>query len=148
MAVGAAAVTVFLLISIGMGLFSGRGNSGAAAEAFSGRAAELWILIILAWTAAIGEEFFFRAWIQDTAEQLNLTPAAGLAVSCAAFAFIHLWQGLNVMIYSAFIGLLYSLWYHRKHSLWVPVISHGLHNTLVFLLAFRSQFEKVLLCVF
>ena len=102
----------------------------------------LMVLIVAAWTTfAFGEEMMFRAFlITRLAEifQNTKAPLVFAAVgSSVAFGLAHYGEGpLGLATNGAFGLVLASAFLLTRRNLWVTIITHGLANTLRFVVVF------------
>jgi membrane protease YdiL (CAAX protease family) len=98
------------------------------------KALTLYALLILVW-APVGEELFYRGYIQGVWRQSSGFSAAAL-VSAAFFGIRHathlffLWPDVplvvtaNWVVYTFVFGLLMSYLYEKTHSLYPPMLIH------------------------
>jgi membrane protease YdiL (CAAX protease family) len=106
-------------------------------------AARLYYGFIIAW-AAIGEELYFRGYVQGTLRKHHSARYA-IGVATALFAVRHYMQMLLLLpkypIFAASawvfmaipLGILLGYVYERTKSLWIPVAIHYLFNIIPFL---------------
>jgi uncharacterized protein len=102
--------------------------------------------IALSWTlAAFGEELVWRGYLMnrvaDIGNKSRLAWFISLVVVHAAFGMAHSYQGLTGIIEEGFAGVLLGamyLWTGKNLS--VPIIAHGLSDTLDVLLIFLGKF--------
>lgn len=61
----------------------------------------------------------------------------GLALvgSALVFSMAHIWQGISGVLDSGFMGMLYLA---SGRNLWIPVVAHGVNNTIGFFLLFSG----------
>jgi membrane protease YdiL (CAAX protease family) len=110
-----------------------------------------WTLIAIAgsWTlAAFGEEMVYRGYLLNRiAGLLRFTrPAwiAGLIVSSCVFGGGHLGQGITGQLVNAFDGLVLGVIYLAcRRRLGVPIIAHGITDTLDVLLMFAGMYPTL-----
>jgi membrane protease YdiL (CAAX protease family) len=109
------------------------------------------LLVALAanWTlAAFGEEMVYRGYLMDRVALLGAgTPTAWvvslLAVS-AVFGWGHVDQGLTGQLQAGIDGLLLGLLYlGNRRNLTLPIVAHGVSNTLAFLLIYLGHYPGV-----
>ena len=104
------------------------------------------IYVALAWTlAAFGEEMVYRGYLMNrVADLFNRTRSAwiiSLIVVHLGFGVAHAYQGLTGIIDEGLSGLLLGLIYLRTgRNLSVPIIAHGLGDTIDFLLIFLGKY--------
>ena len=104
------------------------------------------VALALTWTlAAFGEELVWRGYLMNRVADLgNRTRLAwffSLLVVNVAFGFAHSYQGVTGIIQEAFSGVLLGAMYLRTgKNLSVPIIAHGVADTLDILLIFLGKF--------
>jgi membrane protease YdiL (CAAX protease family) len=103
-------------------------------------------LALLTWTlAAFGEEMVYRGYLMNRVADL-VGPKAGawitsLVVVSVIFGFAHLYQGVTGVVENAVDGMLLGLAYLRcRRKLSVPIVAHGVTDTLDFLLIFIGKY--------
>jgi membrane protease YdiL (CAAX protease family) len=107
-----------------------------------------WTLLALAgtWTiAAFGEEMVYRGYLMNrVADLMNRTRAAwivSLIVVHVGFGLAHAYQGVTGVIDEGLAGLLLGVIYLRTgRNLAVPIIAHGITDSIDFLLIFLGKF--------
>ncbi|MFC2028959.1 CPBP family intramembrane glutamic endopeptidase [Chloroflexota bacterium] len=104
--------------------------------------------IAISWTTAgIGEEIIWRGFfIKQIArlfdEQKMSSWVIGLVLSSIGFGLAHFHQGIGGMLGTAFVGIVYGIFYLRSgRNLWVSIIAHGLTGTTSFILLYLSQLQ-------
>lgn len=106
------------------------------------------LLVVLAanWTlAAFGEELVYRGYLMNRVAGLGGgTPrawAASLVAVSALFGWGHVDQGLTGQVQAAFDGLALGLLYLAGgRNLLVPIVSHGVSNSLAFVLIYFGRY--------
>jgi hypothetical protein len=104
------------------------------------------LFIALAWTlAAFGEEMVYRGYLMNrVADLLNRTRPAwviSLIVVHLGFGLAHAYQGWTGIIDEGLMGLLLGIIYLRTgRNLFVPIIAHGIGDTIDFLLIFLGKY--------
>jgi len=104
----------------------------------------LLLMLVLSWTTiAFGEEMLFRAFLTNSLagrfQHAKARWAIALIGSSLAFGVIHYDYGLAGMVETTLMGLFLGFAYLRTgHNLWVPIITHGLMNSLKFVLVFSG----------
>jgi membrane protease YdiL (CAAX protease family) len=104
------------------------------------------IFIALAWSlAAFGEEMVYRGYLMNRVADLsNRTRRAwiiSLIVVHVAFALAHAYQGWTGAIDEGLMGLLLGVIYLRTgRNLAVPIIAHGIGDTIDFILIFLGKY--------
>jgi len=89
----------------------------------------LFNLLVIAITAGIAEELFFRGALQRVFERWNLNPHAVIWITAILFSAFHLqfYGFIPRMLMGAYFG--YLLYWSR--NIWLPVIAHTINNTVV-----------------
>ena len=104
------------------------------------------LFIALAWTlAAFGEEMVYRGYLMNrVADLLNRTRPAwviSLIVVHLGFGLAHAYQGWTGIIDEGLMGLLLGIIYLRTgRNLFVPIIAHGISDTIDFILIFLGKY--------
>jgi hypothetical protein len=107
-----------------------------------------WTLLAIAgaWTlAAFGEEMVYRGYLMNrVADLLNRGRGAwvvSLIVVHVGFGLAHAYQGITGVIDEGLAGLLFGVIYLRNgRNLAVPIIAHGLGDTIDFMLIFLGKY--------
>jgi uncharacterized protein len=107
-----------------------------------------WTLVAIAgaWTlAAFGEEMVYRGYLMNrVADLLNRTRTAWIVSLMAVhigFGLAHAYQGVTGAIDEGLMGLLLGLIYLRTgRNLAVPIIAHGVSDTIDFVLIFFGKY--------
>ena len=105
--------------------------------------------LVLNWTlAAFGEELSFRGYVMNRLADLGRAGRGAwlmsLVVASALFGWGHGGQGLTGMLQEGFAGFLLGilyLWCGR--NLTVPIVAHGVSNSLAFVLIFFDRYPGV-----
>lgn len=104
------------------------------------------IFLALTWTlAAFGEEMVYRSYLMNrVADLFNRTRRAwiiSLIVIHVAFGLAHAYQGWTGAIDEGLLGLLLGVIYLRTgRNLAVPIIAHGIGDTIDFMLIFLGKY--------
>jgi uncharacterized protein len=104
------------------------------------------IFLALAWIlAAFGEEMVYRGYLMNrVADLLNRTPRAwivSLIIVHVGFGLAHVHQGLTGVIDEGLMGLLLGLIYlGTGRNLSVPIIAHGVQDSIDFVLIFLGKY--------
>jgi uncharacterized protein len=104
------------------------------------------LFIALSWTlAAFGEELFWRGYLMNRVADLGGRTGTAWIVSLVvvnmAFGVAHGYQGLTGLIEEGISGLFLGLMYLRTgKNLCVPIIAHGLGDTIDMILIFFGKF--------
>jgi membrane protease YdiL (CAAX protease family) len=117
--------------------------------ALRGNAKLLLLGLLFSWTlAAFGEEAVYRGYLMNRVAGLGNNSRGAWVVSLllvsALFGFSHLGQGITGQIENAIDGLLLGLLYLGcGRNLWVPVIAHGITDTVDITLLFLGKYPGV-----
>jgi hypothetical protein len=117
-----------------------------ALKAIRGNVKLLLIFLALSWTlAAFGEEVCFRGFLMERLARLfgNSRAAwlAGLLLSSALFGWGHTEQGVSGWLQEGLSGsLLGILFLATGRNLTVPIVAHGVSNTLAFVLIYFDRY--------
>ena len=93
-------------------------------------------LIVMVWVFVAGlEEVLFRGFLMLELRALlgtsSLAVAANLIVSSAVFGVAHRYQGRSGMISTGVVGLFLGLLFVSSgYNLWLPVLAHGIVDTV------------------
>jgi len=104
------------------------------------------LFIALSWTlAAFGEEMVWRGYVMnrvaDVGGRTSRAWIASLVLVSAAFGLAHGYQGLTGWVEEGFAGLALGLMYLRTgNNLAVPIVAHGICNTMDMVLIFSGKF--------
>ena len=90
------------------------------------RDAELWPAAVLAVSAGIAEELFFRLWLPLIVALASGSGTLGMGLATVAFAAMHRYQGWAGMAANLVGGGLLAALYLGTGSLWVPIAVHAL----------------------
>ena len=107
-----------------------------------------WTLIALAltWTlAAFGEELVWRGYLMNRVAGLGnrsrLASIVSLLVVNAVFGLAHSYQGMTGIVEEGIAGLLLGLVYlGTGRNLAVPIVAHGIQDTIDLILIFLGKF--------
>jgi uncharacterized protein len=104
-----------------------------------------WLLIV--WTvAAFGEEMLLRGFLLNALLDLLRSRAGhagawalALMLTAIVTGAAHAYQGIAGVVLSGLIGLGFSLVYlATRRNLWAPILTHGLYDTVGFLVLFAN----------
>ena len=104
------------------------------------------IFLALTWTlAAFGEEMVYRGYLMNrVADLLNRTRVAWIVSLVAVhvgFGLAHAYQGATGIIDEGLMGLLLGVIYLRTgRNLSVPIIAHGIQDSIDFVLIFLGKY--------
>jgi membrane protease YdiL (CAAX protease family) len=115
-------------------------------DVLRGNVAALALGLTLSWTtAAFGEEMLFRGFLVSClsgfARASRGRTVFAAVLSSLLFGAGHAYQGRTGVILTALIGLAYAVVYlrgERGHNLWVPILAHGLYDTMGMVAIFFS----------
>lgn len=115
-------------------------------KAIRGSLKLLFIFLALSWTlAAFGEEICFRGFLMERLARLFGNSQAAwlvaLALSSVLFGWGHIEQGPAGWIQEGLSGLLLGMLFLATGSnLTVPIVAHGVSNTLAFVLIYFDRY--------
>ena len=98
------------------------------------------------WTvAAFIEEMFFRGYLlnrfMDVTNKERLGVALGLIGNALVFGIAHAYQGITGVVDTLLAGLVLStLYLLTRRNLWLPILTHGVIDTVGFLLIYAGLF--------
>jgi membrane protease YdiL (CAAX protease family) len=127
----------------------GRMPDLSALNGLRGNAKYLLLGLLLSWTlAAFGEETVYRGYLMNrVAGLMNNSRRAwivSLLLVSALFGFAHFGQGITGQIENAIDGLLLGLLYLGcGRNLWVPIIAHGITDTVDITLLFMGKYPGI-----
>jgi len=117
-----------------------------AFSALRGNLGTTLLYIGFAWTlAAFGEEMVYRGYLMNRVAGLfhNTRRAwvLSLIIVHVAFGLAHIYQGVTGVLDEGLMGLFLGLLYLRAgRNLAVPIIAHGVSDTIDFLLMFLGKY--------
>jgi membrane protease YdiL (CAAX protease family) len=95
------------------------------------------VVIVMFWFVALGEELLFRGLVQTSLERDLSNPTMALVLVSFTFAIMHLGYVTSVVklleivyVYVAATVIGYS--FMKTKSLFLPVVAHGVANTILF----------------
>ncbi|HVO82356.1 MAG TPA: type II CAAX endopeptidase family protein [Terriglobales bacterium] len=109
----------------------------------------LLFFVVLSWTlAAFGEEMVWRGYLMNrVADLMNRTRLAwivSLIVVHVGFGLGHSYQGITGIIDEGLMGVLLGLLYlGTERNLSVPIIAHGVSDTVDMLLIFFGRYPGI-----
>jgi membrane protease YdiL (CAAX protease family) len=104
------------------------------------------VALVLAWTfAAFGEELVYRGYLMNRFADLDRHTRrawiCSLIVISIVFAFAHTYQGVTGVVEAGIDGLFLAIMYLRTdRNLLVPIIAHGVQDTVDVLLIFLGKY--------
>ncbi len=111
-------------------------------SSFHGNLILLVISLVVSWTeAAFIEEMFFRGYLFNRITDLIGNRRFGVIVALIStsvlFGIAHSYQGISGMVDTFLAGLVLGLLYlYARRNLWLSILTHGVIDTLGFLLIF------------
>jgi membrane protease YdiL (CAAX protease family) len=98
-----------------------------------------WIL------GAFGEEMAWRGWLMNRVASLGHKSRAAWIVSLllvnAAFGMAHAYQGITGILDEGFMGVLLGLMFlFDGEDLWMPIIAHGVQDSIDTLLLYSGHY--------
>ncbi|HET7845518.1 MAG TPA: type II CAAX endopeptidase family protein [Xanthomonadales bacterium] len=115
-------------------------------RSIEGNAAHLLLFLALSWTiAAFGEEICFRGFLMQRLARVfggsRGAWIASLVASSVLFGWGHTEQGVSGWIQEGLSGLLLGvLFLATRRCLAVPVVAHGVSNTVAFVLIYLGRY--------
>jgi membrane protease YdiL (CAAX protease family) len=106
----------------------------------------LLLFLVITWTeAAFIDRMFFRGYffnrLTDFTESKRTGVIIALVVSTLIFGAAHAYQGITGVVDTFLAGLVLGLLYlFARRNLWLPILTHGIINTLGFLILFAGLF--------
>jgi uncharacterized protein len=136
----------FSVVEPGLARLLGRTADLSDFRPLVGNAQLLLLVLVANWTlAAFGEELAYRGYLMDRVAGLaGRTPGAwatSLVAVSALFGWGHVDQGVTGQVQAAIDGLMLGLLYFAtRRNLLVPIVSHGVSNTLAFVLIYFGHY--------
>jgi hypothetical protein len=121
---------------------TGQGLELGQFEGIQGNPVVLLIWLAIAWSlAAFGEEMAYRGYVLNRLGDLLGRGRAGQALSlvlmAVLFALGHGYQGVTGAVDNVLWALVYgALYLVSGGNLWLPIIAHGVENTVSFILLY------------
>jgi membrane protease YdiL (CAAX protease family) len=109
----------------------------------------LFLFLGLSWTlAAFGEEVCFRGFLMRGLAQLfgesQVSWLIALLLSSLLFGWGHTEQGVSGWVQEGLSGFILGiLFLATKHNLLVPIVAHGVSNTLAFVLIYSGRYPGI-----
>jgi len=139
------ALAVFVTTPWISGLF-GQEPDYAAFKNVRGNAAMLFLFLSLSWTlAAFGEELCFRGFLLNRLSRIlggsDSAWIGSLVLGSALFGWGHTEQGVSGWLQEGLSGfLLGGIYLAARRNLVVPIVAHGVSNTLAFFLMYLGRY--------
>jgi membrane protease YdiL (CAAX protease family) len=111
-----------------------------------GNLPQLLLFLALSWTlAAFGEEICFRGFLMPRVASVlgdgRVAWLASLLLCSALFGWGHTEQGVSGWVQEGLSGLLLGVLYLvTGRNLWVPIVAHGVSNTVAFVLIYSGRY--------
>jgi len=118
-------------------------------KAIEGNVKWLAVAITASWIlAAFGEEICFRGFLMERLARVfgggRVAWGASLLVASALFGLGHTEQGVSGWVQEGLSGfLLGALFLAARRNLAVPIVAHGVSNTVAFVLIFLGKYPGV-----
>ena len=115
-------------------------------RSIQGNVAQLCLFLALSWViAAFGEEICFRGFLMQRLSRVfggtNGAWIASLLASSVLFGWGHTEQGISGWIQEGLSGfLLGALFLANRRCLAVPIVAHGVSNSLAFVLIYLGRY--------
>lgn len=119
-------------------------SAGDARSIMPGSDADLWPAALLAVSAGIAEELFYRLWLPLIVAIVSGSGLAGAIVGTCAFAAMHRYQGWLGVAATFVGGGLLTILYTGSGALWLPIAVHALVdlNALVLRPALSARIRR------
>ena len=106
--------------------------------------ADLWPAAVLAMSAGVAEELFYRLWLPLIVALASGSGTAGVIVGTLCFAAMHRYQGWAGIAANTIGGGLLMALYMGSGALWLPVVVHALVdlNALVLRPALSARWRR------
>ncbi|MFA5873647.1 MAG: type II CAAX endopeptidase family protein [Anaerolineales bacterium] len=114
-------------------------------EKMRGNWKQLLLMLAVAWIlASFLEESIFRGFLMSALGSLigksGVFASIGLLISAVVFGLAHWYQGKSAAISTAIIGLLLGdIFIWSGYNLWMPILTHGVIDTLGLILIYFNQ---------
>lgn len=92
------------------------------------------------------EEIVFRGYIQNVFEKRifkGFSPLIIMFLTSLLFGLYHVQQDIFAVIAAFMGGLYWVILYKRFGSLWIPIISHALFDTITLILIYKGVFGSI-----
>ena len=102
----------------------------------------VWKLCVIGFTAGLGEEMLFRGVIQTAfVNQIGIAPALAIGIAAIIFGAMH-FVTLAYVVLAATAGFYLGWLYHLSGQLVLPILVHGLYDSLAFIYLVRRAQQK------
>jgi membrane protease YdiL (CAAX protease family) len=146
-AAGAALETFSTLVTVpALARLTGRPPDLSDFRPLVGNERLLALAVVASWLlAAFGEELVFRGYMLNRAVDVFGPTRAGWAAALLAvtvvFGYCHEEQGITGILQEGLAGLLLALLYlAARRNLAVPIVAHGVSNTIAFVLMYLGRY--------
>jgi membrane protease YdiL (CAAX protease family) len=126
--------------------FTGKHPDLSAFRELEGNVGRALVALAVVWVlAALGEELVYRGYLMNRVADLGHRTRAAWACSVllvsAVFGYAHRYQGTTGMVEEGLAGFLLALLYLRVgRNLWVPIVAHGVQDSIDVLLIFSGTY--------
>lgn len=104
-------------------------NEISNVETYLQAGASAWALALATVIAApLAEEILFRGWMQPMIIARGVPTVLAILISALFFGLVHMFDGLQVMAYTFFLGIALGVLRQWTGRLAAPVIAHMLNN--------------------
>lgn len=97
-------------------------------------------LILIAITAGVGEELFFRGWLQSALTD-RFEALSGILLASAVFGLMHYLSAMYAF-YAGLTGLYLGVIYQATGNLYIVVAIHALYDFIAFLYLLRKRKDR------
>ena len=117
-------------------------------ERIRGDPTTYFITLGIVWTwAAFGEEMFFRGYLLNRLSNLLGGSKAGwttaVIIVSVCFGLAHAYQGITGILETAYVAAILGFIYLATHrNLWLPIIVHGVYDTVGVTLIFMDLYPS------
>jgi membrane protease YdiL (CAAX protease family) len=135
-----------LLISPVLQALTGQSIDLSQFSFLKGSLPALLLFIAITWTeAAFIEEMFFRGYFFNRLTDFTGNDRTGviiaLVVGSLIFGAAHFYQGITGVLDTFLAGLVLGLLYlFARRNLWLPILTHGIIDTLGFIILYKGLF--------
>ncbi len=96
-------------------------------------------IVVVAFSAGVGEELLFRGWLQTSlagppsaSSLTSITTLGAILVGAIAFGLAH-YISPAYFFFATLFGVYLGVLYCWSESLWVPIVAHGLYDLVAIL---------------
>ena len=91
-------------------------------------------LLVIAIIPAIGEELFFRGYLQQNVIKWARSPHIGIIITAILFSIIHF--QFNGFIPRFILGVLLGYIFYWSRNLWIPILAHFINNAQILIISY------------